>query len=100
MMVALSMMFTPLMTDALSVLPDRLYSHGSAILTTLQQVGGAAGTALFVTVMTKASHSGGAPDLPGVHAAFTAAAVISVLAVVTALFTAAHPNPAGGTPTH
>ena len=100
MMVALSMMFTPLMTDALSVLPDRLYSHGSAILTTLQQVGGAAGTALFVTVMTKASQSGGAPDLPGVHAAFTAAAVISVLAVVTALFTAAHPTPAVGTQTH
>ena len=40
-MVGLSMMFTPLMTDAaLGVLPDRLYSHGSAILTTLQRVGG------------------------------------------------------------
>ncbi|MFV8053255.1 DHA2 family efflux MFS transporter permease subunit [Mycobacterium sp. 48b] len=100
MMVGLSMMFTPLMTDALSVLPDRLYSHGSAILTTLQQVGGAAGTALFVTVMTKASQSGGAPDLPGVHAAFMAAAVISVIAVGTAFFTAPRPSPAGGTPTH
>ncbi|MUL80931.1 MULTISPECIES: DHA2 family efflux MFS transporter permease subunit [unclassified Mycolicibacterium] len=100
MMVGLAMMFTPLMTDALGVLPDRLYSHGSAILTTLQQVGGAAGTALFVTVMTKASHSGGAPDFPGVHAAFTAAAVISVIAVVTAFFTAPRPSPAGGTPTH
>ncbi len=100
MMVGLSMMFTPLMTDALSVLPDRLYSHGSAILTTLQQVGGAAGTALFVTVMTKASQSGGAPDLPGVHAAFMAAAVISVIAVATAFFTAPRPSPAGGSPTH
>jgi DHA2 family lincomycin resistance protein-like MFS transporter len=94
------MMFTPLMTDALGVLPDRFYSHGSAILTTLQQVAGAAGTALFVTVMTKASQSGGAPDLPGVHAAFTVAAMISVIAVVAALFTAARPSPAGGTPTH
>jgi DHA2 family lincomycin resistance protein-like MFS transporter len=100
MMVGLSMMFTPLMTDALGVLPDRFYSHGSAILTTLQQVAGAAGTALFVTVMTKASQSGGAPDLPGVHAAFTVAAMISVIAVVAALFTAARPSPAGGTPTH
>jgi DHA2 family lincomycin resistance protein-like MFS transporter len=100
MMVGLSMMFTPLMTDALGVLPDRLYSHGSAILTTLQQVAGAAGTALFVTVMTKASHAGGAPDLPGVHAAFTVAAVISVVAVVTAFFTARRPTPAGGTLTH
>jgi DHA2 family lincomycin resistance protein-like MFS transporter len=100
MMVGLSMMFTPLMTDALGVLPDRFYSHGSAILTTLQQVAGAAGTALFVTVMTKASQSGGAPDLPGVHAAFTAAALISVIAVVAAFFTAARPSPAGGTPMH
>jgi DHA2 family lincomycin resistance protein-like MFS transporter len=100
MMVGLSMMFTPLMTDALAVLPDRFYSHGSAILTTLQQVAGAAGTALFITVMTKASQSGGAPDFPGVHAAFTVAAVIGVAAVVAALFTAPRPCPAGGTPTH
>ena len=85
MMVGLSMMFTPLMTDALGVLPDRFHSHGSAILTTLQQVGGAAGTALFVTAMAKASHSDGAPDLPGVHAAFMVAAMISVVAVVGAL---------------
>lgn len=100
MMLGLSMMFTPLMTDALGALPDRLYSHGSAIMTTLQQVAGAAGTALFVTVMAKASLSGGAPDMPGVHAAFVVAAVISVVAVVTAFFTASRPAPAGGTPTH
>jgi len=100
MMVGLSMMFTPLMTDALGVLPDRLYSHGSAILTTLQQVGGAAGTALFVTVMAKASRSGGAADLPGVHAAFVAAAMISVVTVIGALFTGSRPTPAGGHPTH
>ena len=100
MMVGLSMMFTPLMTDALSALPDRLYSHGSAILTTLQQVAGAAGTALFVTVMTKASASGGAPDMPGVHAAFVTAAVIGAVAVVLSFFTATRPLPATGTPTH
>ncbi|WNG87496.1 DHA2 family efflux MFS transporter permease subunit [Mycobacterium sp. ITM-2016-00317] len=100
MMVGLSMMFTPLMTDALSALPDRLYAHGSAIMTTLQQVAGAAGTALFVTVMTKASASGGAPDMPGVHAAFVAAAMIGAVAVVLSLFTASRPIPAHGTPTH
>ena len=100
MMLGLSTMFTPLMTDALSALPDRLYSHGSAIMTTLQQVAGAAGTALFITVMTKASASGGAPDMPGVHAAFVTAAVIGAVAVVLAFFTASRPLPAGGTPTH
>jgi len=100
MMVGLSMMFTPLMTDALSALPDRLYSHGSAIMTTLQQVAGAAGTALFVTVMAKASASGGAPDMPGVHAAFITAALIGAVAVVLSFFTATRPLPATGTPTH
>ncbi len=88
------------MTDALGALPDRLYSHGSAIMTTLQQVGGAAGTALFVTVMTKASMSGGAPDMAGVHAAFVVAAGIGAVAVITSFFTASQPSPAGGTPVH
>ncbi len=93
MMLGLSMMFTPLMTDALAVLPESLYSHGSAILTTLQQVAGAAGTALFITVMTNASTSGGAPDLTGVRAAFTVAAVIGVFVVVASLFTGRRPVP-------
>jgi DHA2 family lincomycin resistance protein-like MFS transporter len=100
MMVGLSMMFTPLMTDALGVLPESLYSHGSAILTTLQQVAGAAGTALFITVMTKASLSGGAPDLPGVRAAFTVAAVIGVVVVIVGLFTGRRPVAVDATPTH
>ncbi|KUI34639.1 DHA2 family efflux MFS transporter permease subunit [Mycobacterium sp. GA-2829] len=100
MMVGLSMMFTPLMTDALGVLPESLYSHGSAILTTLQQVAGAAGTALFITVMTKASVSGGAPDLPGVRAAFTVAAVLGVVVVIVGLFTGRRPVTAGASPVH
>ena len=91
MMLGLSMMFTPLMTDALGVLPEWLYSHGSAILATLQQVAGAAGTALFITVMTGASLHGGAPDLPGVHRAFMVAAVIGVIVVFTSLFTGRRP---------
>jgi MFS transporter, DHA2 family, lincomycin resistance protein len=93
MMVGLSMMFTPLMTDSLGVLPESLYSHGSAILTTLQQVAGAAGTALFITVMTRASRSGGAPDMYGVHAAFTVAAVIGLVVVVASVFSGGRPAP-------
>lgn len=87
MMLGLALMFTPLMTDALGALPDRLYSHGSAILTTLQQVAGAAGTALFITTMSRASQAGGAPDLPGVRAAFTVAAAFSAVALIAAFFT-------------
>jgi DHA2 family lincomycin resistance protein-like MFS transporter len=41
----------------------------------------------------------GAPDMPGVHAAFVAAAVVGAVAVLAAFFTANEPSPAGG-PVH
>jgi DHA2 family lincomycin resistance protein-like MFS transporter len=48
----LAFLFTPLFTIALGSLPPHLYGHGSAVVGTVQQVAGAAGTALFVTVMS------------------------------------------------
>jgi DHA2 family lincomycin resistance protein-like MFS transporter len=48
----LACVFTPLFTSSLGSLPVRLYSHGSAIVSTVQQVAGAAGTALFISTMT------------------------------------------------
>ena len=45
----LSFLFTPVMTSGLNPLPSRLCSHGSAIMSTLQQVAGAVGTALLIT---------------------------------------------------
>jgi DHA2 family lincomycin resistance protein-like MFS transporter len=50
--VALAFVFTPVFTAGLAFLPQQLYSHGSAMLGTLQQVGAAAGTALMVMVMS------------------------------------------------
>lgn len=93
MSVGLALMFTPLMTSALGSLPHHLYSHGSATVSTLQQVAGAAGTALFVTVMTRRSVAeieAGASVVDataaGVHAALFYGGAISALAVVVALF--------------
>lgn len=61
--------FTPLFSVSLGSLPSRLASHGSATLSTVQQVGGAAGTALFVTVMTVVSTAAaGSPDAVDAHA--------------------------------
>lgn len=83
----LSCMFGPLMTTALGALPRRLYSHGSAILSTLQQVAGAAGTALFITVMTTATIAGAQAGtavpvalMDGIHNAMVWGAVISLVA--------------------
>lgn len=49
--IGLSMLMTPLMANALGAVPTHLSAHGSSILNTLQQLAGAAGTALFVAVM-------------------------------------------------
>lgn len=85
----LSLLFTPCFTGGLNPLPPRLYSHGSAILSTLQQVSGAAGTAVLISIMSAAAvTTGSRVDLvPGMHAAFTVAAVGALGAVVLSLFT-------------
>jgi DHA2 family lincomycin resistance protein-like MFS transporter len=91
--VALALLFTPIFTASLGSLPEHLYSHGSAIVGTVQQVAGAAGTALLVTILS--SHQlYTAPNglatvdstAVGIHWAFVTAAVISVLAIPAAFF--------------
>jgi MFS transporter, DHA2 family, lincomycin resistance protein len=91
--VGLALLFTPVFASALAPLPPHLYSHGSAALSTVQQVAGAAGVALLITVMTGRAasliHGGALPALAqqgGLQLAFTVAAGISVLAVVLAVF--------------
>ncbi|WP_420593583.1 DHA2 family efflux MFS transporter permease subunit [Deinococcus sp.] len=88
----LALLFTPVFTSALGSLPIKLYSHGSAALSTLQQVAGAAGTALLITIMTGRTAAlvgeNVAPALAqsaGLQSAFLVAAAISLLAVVLAL---------------
>ncbi len=85
LMVSLGVMMTPLMTDSLSALPGDLYSHGSALLATLQQVSGALGSAVFVTVAALGSASpGGIPDAAGIRAGFMVAGGIGIVAVLVA----------------
>lgn len=96
--VGLSLMFTPLMTDALGSLPPALYAHGSAIVTTLQQVAGAAGTAVFITVTALASAPGVGIDAAGTHMAFLSAAVISIVVVALSLLVRPRPKAAAPPP--
>lgn len=91
--IGLALMFTPLLTSALGSVRPHLYSHGSAVFGTTQQLAGAAGTALFISVMTLQSTAlvaDGAADLPalagGIRAAFRYGAVIFLLAVVASFF--------------
>jgi len=89
----LGLTFTPLLTSALGSLPRRYYPYGSATVGTLQQVAGAAGTALFVAIMTvttAAKLADGTDEVlakaDGVHAAFLIGAIVASAAVVLALF--------------
>ncbi|MCX5045428.1 DHA2 family efflux MFS transporter permease subunit [Aldersonia sp. NBC_00410] len=84
--IGIAFALTPLMTTALGSLPEHLYSHGSAVVSTAQQVAGAAGTALFVTIMATAAHNAdGATDIAstahGIHLAFIVGGVVSLVAV-------------------
>ncbi|MFF2445689.1 DHA2 family efflux MFS transporter permease subunit [Neobacillus sp. NPDC058068] len=51
-MLGMSMVNMPVTTNGLNQLPGRFYPHGTAMNSTLQQVSGAIGTALLVTIMT------------------------------------------------
>ncbi|MEV5743153.1 MDR family MFS transporter [Microbispora rosea] len=92
LMVSLAATFTPVFTLGLGAVPPQLYSHGSSILNTLQQVAAAFGTALVITVMSAradALRSTGVTEalanLGGMRLAFVIGAVLSLAVVVTAV---------------
>jgi len=102
--VGLALVFTPLFTAALGSVKQEFYSHGSAILGSVQQVAGAAGIALFVALMTIRTAALAAEGLEpvsalsgGIQLAFLVGAVISLFAVVAAFFVR---KPEGGMPGH
>ncbi|RKP51588.1 DHA2 family efflux MFS transporter permease subunit [Cohnella endophytica] len=99
MLVGISLVMMPAQTTGLNQLPRRLYPHGTAILNTLQQVSGAIGTALFISIMSNGSKDylkgSSDPNSPGekvqalvagVHNAFWIGLVIGIIALVIGLF--------------
>jgi MFS transporter, DHA2 family, lincomycin resistance protein len=87
--------FPPLFSASLGSLPMHLYSHGSALIATIQQVAGAAGAAIFVALFTVALAASGTTDVTvaaptdivdGARAAFLAGAFVSLGIVAAALF--------------
>ena len=113
--VGMSMVFMPVSTNGLNQLPQRLYPHGTAMNNTLNQVAGAIGTALLVTIMSNRTvthatelskeamnHVSGNPTgaalaemkqqigmkamLEGINDAFLVATGITVVALILAFF--------------
>lgn len=99
LMIGLSMIMMPAQTTGLNQLPRTLYPHGTAIMSTLQQVAGAVGTALFIGIFSNgtkrylaASPDPGSPAeaaqglVSGMHNAFQIAFYLCLLALVLGLF--------------
>ena len=91
----LTMVTIPAQTNGLNALPRELYADGSAAMNTLNQVAGAAGTAVAITLLTagQTSFAAGAPDAgqnevmaAGIKYAFTFVTGISVIALICSLF--------------
>jgi DHA2 family lincomycin resistance protein-like MFS transporter len=101
----LAFTFTPLFSAGLGALRPDLYSHGAAILNTVQQVMGGAGTALFVTLMAAtaagplaAGASVAVANAAGVHMAFMAGAIISLAGIIVSFFVRRPPETEGAEP--
>ncbi|MFJ9705759.1 MDR family MFS transporter [Streptomyces sp. NPDC101234] len=91
--VGVSMAFTPLFSASLGSLRPSLFSHGSAVLNTVQQVAGAIGVALLVGIYSAALYNGAAEGIPGPEAgvngtrsAFLIAGIIATVTVVLGFF--------------
>ncbi|WP_313815204.1 MDR family MFS transporter [Citricoccus sp.] len=91
--IGLAMLMTGLLSAALSGVPHQLYGHGSAIFNTGQQLGGAIGTTIFVTVMSAvaAAETGAGSALidglfHGAHVAFIIGGILATIAVLCAPF--------------
>jgi MFS transporter, DHA2 family, lincomycin resistance protein len=93
MSVGFAFLFTPLFTMSLSSVKPSLYSHGSAVIGTIQQVAGAAGVALFVALMSARSTTLTSRGLApvdalsgGIRGGFLCGAIISLFAVFFVFF--------------
>lgn len=99
LMIAVAFIMMPGQTNGLNQLPRKYYPHGTAIINTLTQVGGAIGIALFVSIMSSSSKrflenmgSSTAANISaeamtvGVQGAFKVALVFAVIGFILTLF--------------
>ena len=97
--VGIALIWTPAQTNGLNQLPPELYPHGTAVMNTLQQVGGAIGTAVAISILTGGMenylHGSSAPTkqteisnamASGSHNVFLFAMVIALINLIMGFF--------------
>ncbi|ARU60366.1 MFS transporter [Tumebacillus avium] len=98
-MIGISMVWMPAQTNGLNQLPPELYPHGTAVMNTLQQVAGAIGTAVAVSLLMGGTEQylreSAAPTAPaelsnamtfGSHHVFLFAMLVTIISLVIAFF--------------
>lgn len=99
LMVGVSLVMMPAQTNGLNQLPKDLYPDGTALMNTLQQVSGAIGTTVAITIMSASQKSYmlevenpldptviGAALTAGVQDAFIFGLLLAVVGLVVSLF--------------
>ena len=99
LMIGISMIMMPAQTNGLNQLPPSLYPDGTAIMNTLQQVAGAIGTAVAISIMTAGQKSfmedTANPQDPatmiqafteGVQSSFIFGIIVAIIGVVISFF--------------
>ncbi|MEN0071898.1 MAG: MFS transporter [Propionicimonas sp.] len=95
-------LFTTMFSVALGSIRSELYSHGSAIVSTVQQLSAGVGTALFITLLSTSAATAADPLAAGVLAALVGGGFITLVAVTISFLIRApkQPRPAGAAPAH
>lgn len=99
LMIGIAMIMMPAQTNGLNQLPPELYPHGTAIMNTLQQVAGAIGTAIGISILSSGARSFmenvSDPANPmnqllaftnGVQHAFIFAVIMTIIGLIIAFF--------------
>lgn len=93
--IGMSLVMMPATTNGLNQLPRDLYPDGSAVMNTLQQVAGAIGTAIAVTIMSitvansvNANGEAGAQQgaIDGIQNSITFGMIVAIVAFIISLF--------------
>lgn len=93
--IGISLVMMPASTNGLNQLPPALYPDGSAVMNTLQQVAGAIGTAIAVTIMSitvanatreQGVEAAGQAAINGIQNAITFGLILAVIGFIASLF--------------
>ncbi len=95
LMIGVSLVMAPAQTNGLNELPRELYPDGTALMNTLQQISGAIGTAIAITIMSSAQQNylienptANVLDgfIHGVQASFQFGLIMAIIGFIISLF--------------